>query len=262
MADMARILIPLPARDYDPSEAAIPWKLLGARGHGIRFATPDGRPAHADPRMLDGNGRGIWKPVLIANATAREAHAAMVQSEAFLQPLRYDDIDEGEVDALLLPGGHAPGMKVYLESSRLQALVAAHFAAGKPVAAICHGVLLAARSKRADGKSVLHGLRTTGLTRQQEMTAWLMTAAWLGRYYRTYPTPLQTEVQSLLARPEDFDVGPPALLRDDLDHLGRGFCLKDGNYLSARWPGDAHGFALKFAEMLEEASPQAASAIR
>lgn len=251
MTDMARILIPLPDRDYDPSEAAIPWQLLTARGHAIRFATPDGQPAQADPRMLDGNGLGIWKSLLRAAANAREAHAAMVQSQAFQQPLRYDDIDAGQVDALLLPGGHAPGMRPYLESARLQALVAAHFAADKPVAAICHGVLLAARSRRADGKSVLHGRRTTGLTRQQEMTAWLMTAAWLGSYYRTYPTPLQTEVQSLLASPVDFDVGPPALLRDDPQHLHRGFHLRDGNYLSARWPGDAHGWALKFAEMLQ-----------
>lgn len=251
MTVMPRILVPLPARDYDPSEAAIPWKLLTARGHSFRFATPDGRPAQADSRMLDGQGLGIWKPVLIAQAKAREAHAAMVQSEAFLKPLRYDDIAADEVDALLLPGGHAPGMKVYLESPRLQTVVAAHFAANKPVAAICHGVLLAARSKRADGKSVLHGRCTTGLTRQQEMTAWLMTAAWLGSYYRTYPTPLQTEVQSLLARPQDFDTGPPALMRDDLEHLSRGFHLRDGNYLSARWPGDAHGWALKFAQMLE-----------
>jgi protease I len=262
MADMARILIPLPARDYDPSEAAIAWKLLAARGHAIGFATPDGRPAQADPRMLDGKGLGVWKGLLRAGANAREAHAAMVQSQAFQQPLLYDDIDDSEIDALLLPGGHAPGMKAYLESPRLQALVASHFAASKPAAAICHGVLLVARSKRTDGKSVLHGRRTTGLTRQQEMTAWLMTAAWLGSYYRTYPTPLQTEVQSLLAKPEDFDVGPPALLRDDLDHLGRGFSLRDGNYLSARWPGDAHAWTLKFAEMLAEGRPQPASAIR
>lgn len=252
MSDMARILVPLPAQDYDPSEAAISWKLLTARGHNLSFATPEGRPAQADSRMLDGDGLGIWKPLLIAQANAREAHAAMVQDAAFLKPLRYDEIDESVVDALLLPGGHAPGMKVYLESARLQALVAAHFAADKPIAAICHGVLLAARSRRADGKSVLHGRRTTGLTKQQEMTAWLMTAAWLGSYYRTYPTPLQTEVQSLLARAEDFDVGPPALLRDDLEHLGRGFTVRDGNYLSARWPGDAHGFALKFARMVGE----------
>jgi len=33
-------------------------------------------------------------------------------------------------------------------------------------------------------------------------------------------------------------------------HLGRGFVVQDRNYLSARWPGDAYSFALKYIEML------------
>jgi len=41
-----------------------------------------------------------------------------------------------------------------------QEFVAAMFASDKPVGAICHGVLLAARSMGADGKSVLHGRKT------------------------------------------------------------------------------------------------------
>lgn len=252
---MAHILMPLPSEGYDPTETAIPWRLLRERGHHIRFATPDGRPAQADPRMLDGRDLGLWAPLLRAAAPAVQAHAAMTASDEFLRPLRYADLSDTTAtpaDALLLPGGHAPGMKVYLESPQLQARVAAQFAAGRPVAAICHGVLLAARSRRSDGRSVLHGRRTTGLTRQQELTAWLMTAAWLGHYYRTYPTPLQTEVTALLARPQDFDAGPPPLRRDDPQHLGRGFVLRDGPYLSARWPGDAHAFARAFAQMLDE----------
>jgi protease I len=249
---MAHVLLPLPADGYDPTETAIPWQLLSERGHWLSFATPDGQPAQADPRMVDGRDLGIWAPLLRAAAPARKAHAAMVASAEFQQPLSYDDLGASAFDALLLPGGHAPGMKVYLESTQLQALVVAQFAAHKPVAAICHGVLLAARSRRADGLSVLHGRRTTGLTKQLEMTAWLMTAAWLGSYYRTYPTPLQTEVEAALARRQDFDVGPPALLRDTPEHLGRGFALRDGNYLSARWPGDAHAFALALAQMLDE----------
>ncbi len=28
------------------------------------------------------------------------------------------------------------------------------------------------------------------------------------------------------------------------------FVVRDGNYLSARWPGDVHTFARRFAEML------------
>jgi len=53
-----------------------------------------------------------------------------------------------------------------------------------------------------------------------------------------------------LRSPRDFLVGPPALLRDS-DRLQRvGFTVRDGNYLSARWPGDAHRFAHELADML------------
>ncbi|MGB1276773.1 MAG: type 1 glutamine amidotransferase domain-containing protein, partial [Nannocystaceae bacterium] len=48
------ILLPLPARDFDPTEAAVAWRLLVDAGHDIVFATPAGRPAKADPRMLTG----------------------------------------------------------------------------------------------------------------------------------------------------------------------------------------------------------------
>lgn len=56
-------------------------------------------------------------------------------------------------------------MREYLESEILQAVVAGAFARGMPVAAICHGVLLAARSRDPrTSRSVLHGKRTTALT--------------------------------------------------------------------------------------------------
>jgi protease I len=42
---MARVLMPLPARDFDPTEAAVPWAMLTAAGHNVIFATPDGRLA-------------------------------------------------------------------------------------------------------------------------------------------------------------------------------------------------------------------------
>ena len=52
-----------------------------------------------------------------------------------------------DLAGLVLPGGHrARGMCPYLENPDLQGAVAAFFDAGKPVGAICHGVVLAARS--------------------------------------------------------------------------------------------------------------------
>ena len=56
-------------------------------------------------------------------------------------------------------------MRPYLESALLQAKVAQAFHYRLPVGAICHGVLLAARSTDpGTGRSVLHGHRTTALT--------------------------------------------------------------------------------------------------
>lgn len=49
---MARVLIPLPALDFDPSEAAVSWKVLWSAGHIVIFATPDSKPAAADEMML------------------------------------------------------------------------------------------------------------------------------------------------------------------------------------------------------------------
>ena len=53
---MARVVIPVPSRDFDPSEVAVGWRILTDRGHEVVFATPDGRPGHADTIMVTGRG--------------------------------------------------------------------------------------------------------------------------------------------------------------------------------------------------------------
>jgi len=251
---MGTIVMPLPRRDFDPTETGVPWRTLRERGHRIVFATPDGQPGEADPMMVTGKGLGILKRVLKADGNGRRAYDEMTQSDEFQKPIVYDEIRETDFDALLLPGGHAKGMRPYLESARLQAAVAGFFAQRKVVGAICHGVLLAARSRIATGRSVLHGRKTTALTKLMEMSAWAVTAFYLGDYYRTYPQTVEDEVRAALARPEDFVAGPVALTRDSPGRLEAGFTLRDGNYLSARWPGDAHRFAGELARMVESPS--------
>jgi protease I len=252
---MATILVPIPATDFDPTETAVPWQILAPLGHRMVFAAPDGTPGQADPRMLTGRGLGLLAPILMADANGRRAYEAMARSEAFRQPLRYEDIKTGDFDALLLAGGHAPGMRPYLESNLLQTHVAEFFAQGKPVGAICHGVLLAARSRNKAGQSVLSGKTTTALTKLLEMSAWAATCTWLGRYYRTYDESVEDEVKRALARPSDFVRGPPALKRDSPENLQPGFTVLDGHYLSARWPGDAHRFGTEFGKLLTSKTP-------
>jgi protease I len=251
---MASILIPLPSGDFDPTECAVPWRRLSESGVEVLFATSDGQQADADARMLDGKGLGLWAPFLRADRRGRDAYAAMAGNRGFRAPIRHDEARAGDFAGILLPGGHAPGMKPYLESPTLHTLVAAFFADDKPVAAICHGVVLAARARGVDGRSVLYGRRTTALPAWMELAAWRLTRARLGDYYRTYPATVQDEVTAALAGPADFVVGPhwspSGFLRDRPGMTGVGFTVRDGNYLSARWPGDAHRFADEFLAML------------
>jgi len=282
---MARVVMPLPHRDFDPSEVAVSWRVLTALGHEVRFATPDGAPAMADAIMLDGIGLDPWSRMpglrrirligllLRANRDARRAYAKLERDPQFLAPLSWDQARVDDFDGLLLPGGHrARGMRDYLESAVLQRLVVAFFAVDKPVGAICHGVLLAARSRRDDGRSILYGRRTTSLTWAQERAASAL--AHIGRrwdrdYYRTYVEEpgqpegymsVEAEVTRALASPRDYvDVPRDApdfrrktsgLARDTIDDARPAWVVSDGKYVSARWPGDAHTFAARFADLL------------
>jgi hypothetical protein len=76
---------------------------------------------------------------------------------------------------------------------------------------------------------------------------------------------VQQEVTRALARPEDFlDVPPDALddrrktggiARDSSNDERPAFVVRDGHYVSARWPGDVHRFARSYAEVVEERGP-------
>jgi putative intracellular protease/amidase len=253
---MATVLVPIPRSDFDPTETAVPWRTLRQRGHGVVFATPDGKVAHADRRMVTGEELGIFAPFMRAAGNARAAYRAMSECEEFKHPISYDDIDPEGFDGIILPGGHAQGMRPYLESRRLQSIVPRFFARNQPVGAICHGVLVAARSRGMDGRSVLYGRRTTALTKWMELTAWTLTYLYLGDYYRTYRTTVEDEVRGELAAPEHFVRGPFSISRDSPSHLAVGFTVRDGNYLSARWPGDAYRFSSELAAMLEPQSKE------
>jgi protease I len=246
---MPTILMPLPSRGFDPSETGIPWRVLSDLGHRIVFATPDAQPGAADSRMLTGKGLGLLAPLLKADQNGRNAHDAMAASSEFRSPLHYEAIAGLSFDALLLPGGHAKEMRPYLESALLQRVVVDCFARDKPVGAICHGVVLVARSKAPTGMSVLHGLKTTALLRSQELLAWNLTRLYLGDYYRTYPMTVEDEVKAALAQPNDFQSGPPSIFRDT-PARPNGFTVIEGKYVSARWPGDAHGFSRALARLL------------
>ena len=242
--------MPLPDRDFDVTEVAVPWKLLCEAGHQVVFATEAGATPACDPLLITG--------VVFGKLGARPEPIAfyreMEQAPAFVSPKPWSECRAADFDALFLAGGHAPGMRQYLGSDQVQQLVAAFFATDKPIAAICHGVLVAARAKGADGNSVLRGVRTTCLPKYMERSAFFSTFWRRGRYYRTYPEYVEDEVRAALAKPEDFERGPRELskrgTREDDTHA---FVVEDGRYVSGRWPGDAYLIAKKLISRLTPA---------
>jgi putative intracellular protease/amidase len=245
---MATVLVPLPDRDFDVTEVAVPWKVLTEAGHRIVFATETGATPACDPLLLDGVifGKLGARPDAIASYRVLEADSA------FRAPIAWRGLDVGAFDGLFLPGGHAAGMKQYLGSTELHALVAAFWRLARPVGAICHGVLVLARAvDSATGRSVLHGRRTTCLPKYMERSAYLLSFWKLGRYYRTYPEYVEDEVRAALASPADFVRGPRTLTaRGTRDDDGPAFVVEDGHYVSARWPGDSWKIARVFAARL------------
>jgi putative intracellular protease/amidase len=238
---VSKILIPLPDRDFDVTEVAVPWKLLVDAGHDVVFATETGATPACDPLLIT----GVVFGALGARPEPIAFYRELEQASAFAQPRRWSDCDAAAFDAYFLAGGHAPGMRQYLGSDTVHRMTRDFFATPKPIAAICHGVLVAARA------DTLRGVRTTCLPKYMERSAYLATFWRRGRYYRTYPAYVEDEVRAALAKPDDFERGPRTLskrgTRDDDTHA---FVVEDGRYVSGRWPGDAYLIAKKLIERL------------
>ena len=288
------IIIPLPSKDFDPTEVSIPWKTLKNDGFDVVFATVDGKRGYCDSVMITGEGLDPWGWIpglkkfriigllLRGNKTSRTAYQELEQDDNFLHPKRYTELKVSDFAGMALPGGHASGIKQYLEDKTLQHFVAEFFETlddkgnHKPIAAICHGVVLAARSQSLTlNKSILFGKKTTALTWTLEKSAWDLTKYfarfWDPNYYRTYMETkddpagywsVESEVKRALEDASDFLDVPSnvrhhflkasGMFRDTNNNDKPSWVVSDGNYVSARWPGDVHAMTKIFISKLKQ----------
>jgi len=251
---MIKILMPLPTLGSDPSEVAIPWSELQKQGMEVVFATPDGRQANVDPVMLTGKGLGWFKGVLKAREDAVAAYRELEQTEAFKTPIAYSAITPEDYEGVFLAGGHDKTVKEYLESIVLQEAIVSFFTSKKIIGAVCHGVVLVARSIDPNThKSVLHTYQTTALLKTQELLGYRLSKFWKQDYYLTYPgCTVEDEVKSVLKNQRQFMHGPQPIFRDREGIEKHGFAVRDRNYISARWPGDIYTLSSGFISMLKE----------
>ncbi len=77
-----------------------------------------------------------------------------------------------------------------------------------------------------------------------EWSAWIATVATRGNYFRTYPEWVQSEVAAAVGDGGKVETGPL------VPSYARPFTVRDGNLITARWPGDAQAFADALVELL------------
>jgi hypothetical protein len=88
--DRVRVPIPLPDRDFDVTEVAVPWRLLCDAGHQVVFATERaGTVAAADPRLLT----GVIFGQLGAAAEARRFYAELAEAAEFSSTQAWQQLD-------------------------------------------------------------------------------------------------------------------------------------------------------------------------
>jgi putative intracellular protease/amidase len=237
-ASAYRVVMPLPDRDFDTTESSVAWATFVRSGCDVIFATEHGRAPECDPHLL----KTGWFNPLPAGAEALAAYRAMTARPEFQRPITYLDIKADDFDAIHLSGGHAPGMRQYLDSEVLQRAVVDFHRAGKLIGAICHGVLVPARAiDPVTGKSVLDGHAATTLTLPLEKWAFRITVLRTGLRYRTYWKYTETEVREAVGKTGRVERGESA---------EKPFAVSDGQFVTGRYPPDVPLYAETFIKKL------------
>lgn len=128
-----------------------------------------------------------------AKKDAIALYKQMAASDEMRHPLSWTDpgFTLDAFDVVVLPGGHDKAMRQIIDSAAVQKLLLEYFPQTKKpgrkvVAAICHGVMVLANARDAEGRSVIRDCLTTTLPAKMEQAAYWGTRAFLGDYYKTY----------------------------------------------------------------------------
>ena len=145
------------------SEMTHPFWEFTEAGYSIDLASPQGGAvvvdALSDPR--DASGYSAHDLLSLGFLTSPRTAPLLDQT----RPL--GEADPSRYDALLVCGGQAP-MFTFRQDTTLQRLVRGFFEAGKPTAALCHGVAALIDVELSDGSKLIAGRTMTGFANVEE----------------------------------------------------------------------------------------------
>ena len=139
-------------------EFAAPYYVFKDAGAQITLASPHGGQPPLDPKSDDENAQTDATRRFKADAEAQKQLASTV-------PL--SSVKAGDFDAVFYPGGHGPLWDL-AEDAQSIALIEKTFAAGKPLALVCHAPGVLRHTKAPDGSPLVKGKKVTGFTNSEE----------------------------------------------------------------------------------------------
>jgi putative intracellular protease/amidase len=138
-------------------EFAIPYYTFRDAGADITLASPKGGYVPVDP---DSDPAHAPPPSLARFKQDPQARAAL--SDA----LQLEQVHAEDFDAAFYPGGHG-SLWDLSQNKRSAHLINAFYAAGKPVALICHGVAALLNVRDAEDHPLLRGKHVTGFSNSE-----------------------------------------------------------------------------------------------
>ncbi|MBC8084013.1 MAG: type 1 glutamine amidotransferase domain-containing protein [Hymenobacter sp.] len=139
-------------------EFAAPYYVFKDAGATLTLASPLGGQPPLDPKSDE--------PGAQTKATERFRKDADAQN-ALANTVQLDSLSAADYDAVFYPGGHGPLWDL-AENKQSIALIETMYAAGKPVAAVCHAPGVLRHAKAPDGSPLVKGKSVAGFTNTEE----------------------------------------------------------------------------------------------
>jgi putative intracellular protease/amidase len=193
-------------------ELAVPYYRFVDAGVAVEIASPRGGAAPLEPKSLGSQVRN--DPAVdrfLADPVAQRRVAATLPLAA---------VDAAAFDAVFLPGGHGTMWDLPVDAGVQRAVEQAE-AAGRVIAAVCHGPAGLVTARRADGEPLVAGKRVTAFTNAEEDAVGLTTVV---------PFLLESRLRELGA---DFVSGPNWL----------SLAVRDGRLITGQNPASSAAVA-------------------
>jgi putative intracellular protease/amidase len=139
-------------------EFAAPFFIFKDAGADVTLASPKGGQPPIDPKSL--------LPEAETEATLRFQRDHRSQ-KALAETTKLSTIYAAEYDAVFYPGGHGPLFDLVDNRESIK-LIESMYAAGKPVAAVCHAPAAFRYAQTTNGLPLVHGKSVTGFTNSEE----------------------------------------------------------------------------------------------